>query len=96
MTNTSGPPTAANVSAGSDSASNGLLKLVLGLAQFLHELMERQSLRRMAVGDLSEEQIERLGNALASQAEQLTALREQFGFTREEVNLELGPLGRLF
>jgi hypothetical protein len=69
---------------------------VLGLAQFLHELMERQSLRRMAVGDLSEDEVERLGNALAAQAEQLTALREQFGFTREEVNLELGPLGRLF
>jgi hypothetical protein len=96
MTNKSCPQLREKASAGNDSEGNGLLKLVLGLAQFLHELMERQSLRRMAVGDLSEDEVERLGNALAAQAEQLTALREQFGFTREEVNLELGPLGRLF
>lgn len=96
MTNTVCPPLVAQAPPKGESKENGLLKLVLGLAQFLHELMERQSLRRMAVGDLSEEELERLGNALAAQAEQLKALREQFGFTREEVNLELGPLGRLF
>ncbi len=75
---------------------NGLLKLVLGLAQFLHELMERQSLRRMDSGTLSEAEIEKLGLALAAQAEQLEKLREMHGLSREEVNLDLGPLGSLY
>jgi len=75
---------------------NGLLKLVLALAQFLHELMERQSLRRMDSGTLSEEEVDRLGLALFAQAEQLEALRSQYGITKEDLNLDLGPIGNLF
>jgi len=73
-----------------------MLKLVLGLAQFLHELMERQSLRRMEDGGLNDAEIERLGLALATQAEQLEQLRSQYGISRDDMNLDLGPLGNLF
>jgi len=77
-------------------SDNGLMKLVLGLAQMLHELMERQSLRRLEEGSLSEEEAERLGVALMAQARQLEELRQQFGWTREDLNLDLGPLGKLY
>ncbi len=80
----------------SSPVENGMLKLVLGLAQFLHELMERQSLRRMDDGNLSELEMERLGLALAAQAIQLEQLRSQYGISKDEVNLDLGPLGNLF
>lgn len=76
--------------------SNGLLKLVLALAQFLHELMESQSLRRIDDGSLSEEEIDRLGLALFEQAQQLQAIREQHGLSKEDLNLDLGPIGNLF
>lgn len=75
---------------------NGLLKLVLALAEFLHELMERQALRRMDSGTLTEAEIDRLGAALAAQAEQLEKLRLQHGFEKEDLNLDLGPMGSLF
>lgn len=76
--------------------SNGLLKLVLALAQFLHELMESQSLRRIDDGSLSDEEIDRLGLALFEQAQQLQAIREQHGLSKEDLNLDLGPIGNLF
>ena len=79
-----------------EAGANGLLKLVLGLTQLLHELMERQSLRRMEAGNLTEEEIDRLGQALSAQSEQLEALRRQFGFEKQDVNVDLGPLGSLF
>ena len=79
-----------------EAGANGLLKLVLGLTQLLHELMERQSLRRMEAGNLTEEEMDRLGQALAAQSEQLEALRRQFGFEKPDVNVDLGPLGSLF
>lgn len=75
---------------------NGLLKLVLALAEFLHELMERQALRRMDSGTLTADEIDRLGVALAAQAAQLEQLRVQHGFSKEDLNLDLGPIGSLF
>lgn len=75
---------------------NGLLKLVLALAQFLHELMERQSLRRIDSGTLTDEETDRLGLALFEQAQQLEALRSQYGISKEDLNLDLGPIGNLF
>jgi len=75
---------------------NGLLKLVLGLAEFLHELMERQAVRRMDSGTLGEEEIDRLGLALSAQAGQLEKLRNQYGLKKEDLNFDLGPIGTLF
>jgi hypothetical protein len=89
-------PTYPPLAASGANPENGLLKLVLALAQFLHELMERQSLRRIDSGTLTEEETERLGLALFEQARQLEKLREQYGLTKEDVNLDLGPIGNLF
>src|SRR5262249_43240283 len=78
-----------------DQAANGIARLVLSLVKFLHELMQRQALRRTETGKLTPEQVERLGVALMKQAEELDRLRREFGLEEEELNLDLGPLGRL-
>ncbi|MDD5033447.1 MAG: gas vesicle protein K [Methylococcaceae bacterium] len=74
---------------------NGLAQLVLTLVKLLHELLERQAIRRMDSGSLTEEEIERLGLTLMRQAEELDRLREVFDLKEEDLNLDLGPLGRL-
>ncbi|WNG62639.1 gas vesicle protein K [Archangium gephyra] len=74
---------------------NGLGQLVLTLVKLLHELLEKQAIRRMEGGSLNDEEIERLGTALMRQAEEIERLRLEFGLTEEDLNLDLGPLGRL-
>lgn len=74
---------------------NGLGQLVLTLVKLLHELLEKQAIRRMEGGSLSDEEIERLGTALMRQAEEIERLRVEFGLTEQDLNLDLGPLGRL-
>ena len=74
---------------------NGLAQLVLTLVKLLHELLERQAIRRMDSGSLTEEEIERLGLTLMQQAEELDRLRDVFDLKDEDLNLNLGPLGRL-
>ena len=78
-----------------DHVKNGLAQLVLSLVKLLHELLERQALRRIESGQLTEAACERLGFTLMKQSEQLDALREAFGLTEEDLNLDLGPLGKL-
>lgn len=73
----------------------GLGKLVLTVVRLLHELMERQAVRRIEAGSLSEEQIEDLGLTLMRQAEEIEVLREHFGLGKDDLNLDLGPLGSL-
>jgi len=70
-------------------------KLVLALAEFLRKLFERQTLRRMDAGTLSPAQIEALGLALMQLEETIAELARRFGLDPGELNLELGPLGRL-
>jgi hypothetical protein len=64
--------------------------------KLLHELLERQALRRIDAGSLTEEQIERLGVTLMGQAAEIDRLRKEFALDEEDLNLDLGPLGRLF
>ncbi len=78
-----------------ESVRNGLAQLVLTLVKLLHELLERQAIRRMDSGSLTDEEIERLGMTLMRQAEELETLREVFGLKDEDLNFNLGPLGRL-
>jgi hypothetical protein len=75
---------------------NGLGQLVLTLIKLLHEVLERQALRRIDAGSLTEEQIERLGLTLMRQAEEIDRLRKEFGLEEQDLNLDLGPLGTLF
>jgi len=78
-----------------EKVRNGLAQLVLTLVKLLHELLERQAIQRMDSGSLTDEEIERLGLTLMRQAEELDRLREVFDLKEEDLNLDLGPLGRL-
>ncbi len=78
-----------------DDVKNGLGRLVLTLVKLLHELLERQALRRIDAGYLSDADIERLGLALMKQAQEIERLRHEFNLDEEDLNLDLGPLGKL-
>jgi|ERR1700741_228780 len=79
----------------SKSVEQGLAKLVLTLIEFIRRLLEKQAVRRMEGGDLSPEQIEELGLALMKLEAKLQELKSQFGLADEDLNLDLGPIGRL-
>lgn len=78
-----------------DHLKNSLGQLVLTLVKLLHELLERQGIRRIEAGSLTDDQIERLGLTLMRQAQEIDRLRQEFGLDEEDLNLELGPLGQL-
>ncbi len=78
-----------------DDVKNGLGQLVLTLVKLLHELLERQAIRRIDAGSLSEAEIERLGVTLMRQAQEIERLRKEFGLEEKDLNLDLGPLGKL-
>jgi uncharacterized protein YjiS (DUF1127 family) len=83
------------VSADPEKVEQGLAQLVLTLIELLRQLMERQALRRMEDGTLSDEQIERLGLTFMRLADRMDELKATFGLRGEDLNLELGPLGSL-
>ena len=83
------------IAADPENVERGLAQLVLTVVELLRQLMERQALRRVEGGGLSEEQIERLGRTLMLLEERMEELKETFGLTDEELNLDLGPLGTL-
>ena len=83
------------VNADPESVQRGLAQLVLTIVELLRQLMERQALRRIDSGSLSEEQEERLGRTFMELDKRMAELREEFGLTEEDLNLDLGPLGRL-
>jgi hypothetical protein len=78
-----------------DNIKNSLGQLVLTLVKLLHELLERQGIRRIEAGSLTDEQIERLGLTLMKQAQEIDRLRQEFGLEEDDLNLDLGPLGQL-
>jgi hypothetical protein len=81
--------------ADSNREKNGLGQLVLTLMKVLHELLQRQALRRIEGGALTPAQMERLGVTLMNQAREIERLRKDFGLREEDLNLDLGPLGKL-
>ena len=78
-----------------ENVRNGLAKLVLTLVELLRELLERQALRRIDAGSLTSGEVERLGTTFLRLAEEIDRLKEYFGFTDDDLNLNLGPLGKL-
>ncbi len=78
-----------------EKAKNGLGQLVLAVIKLLHELLEKQAIRRMDAGSLTDAEIERLGIALMGQSEEIERLRKEFNLEEEDLNLDLGPLGKL-
>ena len=90
---TEGLPERINIDA--QSVEQGLAKLVLTLIEFIRRLLEKQAIRRMEGGSLSPEQVEDLGLALMKLEAKLDELKRQFGLAEEDLNLDLGPIGRL-
>ncbi|MET9855567.1 gas vesicle protein K [Streptomyces sp. NPDC006450] len=78
-----------------DRVGEDLLKLVLTLVELLRQLIERQALRRVDAGDLTDEQEEELGATLLALHDSLAELCAQHGYALEDLNLDLGPLGPL-
>src|SRR5437773_3079918 len=78
-----------------ENIEQGLAKLVLGLIEMLRQLLERQAIRRMEGGSLTEEQLEQMGQALMKLEAKIQELAAQFGLSPADLNLELGPLGSL-
>ncbi|HEY7782931.1 MAG TPA: gas vesicle protein K [Ktedonobacterales bacterium] len=73
----------------------GLAKLVLTLVELLRRLLEKQAIRRIEAGSLSDEEIERMGDTFLKLDRKMTELKEVFGLRDDDLNLNLGPLGDL-
>jgi hypothetical protein len=78
-----------------ETIEQGLAKLVLGLVEMLRRLLERQAVRRMEGGSLTEQQIEEMGQALMKLEEKVVEIAAHFGLKKEDLNLDLGPVGNL-
>ena len=93
-----GPPSTrgrVNIALNPDDVKNGLGKLVLTLVELLRELLERQAIRRMEAGSLTELEVERLGMTFLQLSEQVEVLKRTFCLGDEDLNIDLGPLGKL-
>lgn len=88
-----GPPERVDVDP--DSAEHGLAALVLALVDLLRQVMERQAVRRMEGGSLTDEEVERLGRTFMRLAERMEELREAFGLDEDDLDLDLAFLGDL-
>ena len=78
-----------------EGVEQGLAQLVLTLVEFIRQLLERQAVRRMEGGSLTDEEVERVGLALMTLEEKVHELAEQFGLQPGDLNINLGPLGDL-
>jgi hypothetical protein len=83
------------ISADPEIVENGLAKLVLSIIELVRRLLEKQAIRRMDAGNLSDEEIERLGNALMKLEEKMAELKRVFGLSDEDLNMKLGPVTML-
>lgn len=78
-----------------DTVERDLARLVLTVVELLRQLMERQALRRVETGELTEDQEERIGLTLMLLENRMGELRSKFGLRPEDLNIDLGPLGPL-
>jgi hypothetical protein len=83
------------VNADPENLEKGLAQLVLTVIELLRQLMERQAIRRIEGGTLDDEEIERLGRTFLALANRMEELKDTFGLSDEDLNLDLGPLGNL-
>jgi hypothetical protein len=78
-----------------ETVERDLIRLVLTIVELLRQLMERQALRRVDAGALTAQEEERVGLTLMRLEEAMVRLRERYGLTAADLNLDLGPLGPL-
>lgn len=87
--------TSARVDLDRERMGQDLVTLVLTVVELLRQLMERQAIRRVEQGDLSDEQADEIGTTLMLLDDRMKELCEQHGVRPEDLNLDLGPLGSL-
>lgn len=85
----------ARVNADERNVEKGLAQLVLTLIDLLRQLMERQAVRRMEGGTLTDEEIERVGRTFMLLEKRMGELKKSFGLEDTDLNIDLGPLGKL-
>jgi hypothetical protein len=78
-----------------DDVQRSVAQLVLTLVEFIRQLLERQAIRRMEAGTLSDVQTEDVGRALMKLEETVRDIAAKFGLSSDELNLDLGPVGKL-
>lgn len=78
-----------------ESVERDLLKLVLTVVELIRQLMEKQALRRVDEGDLTDEQVEELGTGLMHLERAMEELKSRYGLTSADLDIDLGPLGSL-
>ena len=83
------------ISADPEIVENGLARLVLSIIELIRQLLEKQALRRMDNGTVTDEEIERLGSALMKLEEKMDELKRVFGLSDDDLNLKLGPVKTL-
>ena len=89
------PGLPARVNADPHNVERGLAQLVLTLLELLRQLMERQAIRRMEAGSLTDDEVERLGQTFMRLEQRMQELKKSFGLEDKDLNLDLGPLGKL-
>ena len=83
------------INADPERVEQGLARLVLTVIEVVRKVLEHQAVRRMDGGDLTPEEVERLGLTLLKLDERMQQLKGAFGLTDEDLQIDLGPLGRL-
>jgi hypothetical protein len=78
-----------------DDVQRSVAQLVLTLVEFIRKLLERQAIRRMEAGTLTDQQTEDIGRALMKLEETVVDIAARFGVLPEDLNLDLGPIGKL-
>ena len=83
------------IDADPESVEQGLAQLVLTIVELLRQLMERQAVRRMEGGTLTDDEVERLGRTFMLLEKRMGELKKSFGLEDADLNIDLGPLGKL-
>lgn len=80
------------INADATTVEKDLARVVLALVELVRQLMERQAVRRVNAGSLSEDEVERMGETFLALDRKMTELRTAFGLKREDLDLRLGPI----
>jgi hypothetical protein len=83
------------INADPERVEQGLARLVLTVIEVVRKVLEHQAVRRMDGGDLSDEEVERLGLTLLKLNDRMEQLKGAFGLTDEDLQIDLGPLGQV-
>jgi hypothetical protein len=83
------------INADEESVAQGLAKLFLTLMELVRQLLERQAIRKIEAGTVTDDEIERMGETFLKLERKMTELKATFGLENEDLNLNLGPLGNL-